>query len=97
MSVQQLLKASTAIIPAGEQLPWLEGKRLTKENIKVFIKEYDEYCDQMRWSVSGEMPPNSVAVFGPMGCSQRRVIRDANNGRMELTIDQSCMIALKKT
>lgn len=39
----------------------LEGRSLTKENTKVFIKEHDKYCDKVRCGMSDEMLQNPVA------------------------------------
>lgn len=96
ISVQQRLKALTVITSAGKQTPRLEGNPLTNESIEVFIKDCDEYCcDQMRWSMRGEIPRKLVGVLDLMGCSHRKVIRDAHNNEIELS-DQSCTTALKK-
>lgn len=84
MSVQQLLKALTVITLAGKEPPRLEGNPVTKEDIKVFIDEYDEYCEEMRWGVSGEMPRNLVGVMELLEWPQRRVIKGIHNNGMEL-------------
>lgn len=78
--------------PAGKEPPLLEGKPLTKDNIKVIMR--NECCDQTRWGVSGEMPRNPVGVLALLGWSQRKVIKDIHNNRMEQA-DQLRMTAMK--
>lgn len=76
--VQELLTALAVVTPAGRQPPRLEGRPLTKDNIRAFIREY-EHCNQMIRSANGEMRGNPVGVMEPLGWSQRRVIKDIHS------------------
>ena len=95
ISVQELMQALARVPPAGKKPPRLEGRSLTKGNVKAFLQEYDDYCHQMRRGADGEVPRNPVGVLELLGCAQRRVVMDSQNDGMELT-NESCLAALRK-
>ena len=63
ISVQELMQALTRVTPAGKKPPRLEGRSLTKGSVNAFLREYDDYCEQMRRGADDEVPRNPPGVL----------------------------------
>ena len=79
MSVEDLMRCSSVTTGRGLQPPSLDGKPLSRDNVKTFLTDNQGYASRMTEGVVDGIPKRPASVCELMDEDQRRVLRFAYN------------------